>query len=380
MRARMSMTQALNLRVLTFLHCFSIHVFDVVSTLPRSLQQFVHSISGNLCDMPSKAEKAEKEEVISALTTRFFLSMLDEFVMDVALKAHKDVSKSRAVCEICQTRCNGVHVPGSSSSNKGTAAASRAPTPSDAKTGTGSSTPSTPYLDCVNCSRPTASNRYASHLSSCMGLSSARRGAPPPRNVKSKQSVDPSRSRSPASVSDAGTLSDDKSPAVKSKSKSKRAEDAEFNLKRKRPISPQVSPVKKQKQKASGAAVFNDTSSRFLLSFIASPVSRVKSELVSVFSNTNSLPSTNSQSKIPSKLRDSSTAPMPGNPASSSSRSSSPEDMLSATLGVASNFQSGARPSPPVKRPSPPRPTAVSGYIHEEEGDETGSSTDTDSD
>jgi len=87
-----------------------------------------------------------------------------------------------------------------------------------------------------------------------------------------------------------------------------------------------------------------------------------------------------------------------GKSVSSSSRSSSPEDMLAAALG--SSFQSGneARPSPPVKRPSPPRRSAGSGYIHgtclllliqndcwinsiaEEEGDETGSSTDTDSD
>ncbi|KAK7463841.1 hypothetical protein VKT23_005776 [Stygiomarasmius scandens] len=314
--------------------------------------------------MPKADKAAEKEEVLSALTMKLFCAMLDDFAMDIALKAHKEVLKSRAVCDVCQTRCNGVHVPGSSNARVSTS--SRAPTPSltETKPGTGASTPSgssTPYLDCVNCSRQIASNRYAPHLSSCMGLSTTRRAAVPPRNVKNKQTLE-NRSRSPAS--DAGTLSDDKSPgpAGKSKSKSKRADEAEFNLKRKRPISPQVSPVKKQKQKGS-------------------PVSRVKSEVdVSVHSNASPLPPTTSQSRIPSKLRDSSTAPTMGKSVSSSSRSSSPEDMLAAALG--SSFQSGngARPSPPVKRPSPPRPSAGSGYIHEEEGDETGSSTDTDSD
>ncbi|THV07566.1 hypothetical protein K435DRAFT_959641 [Dendrothele bispora CBS 962.96] len=304
--------------------------------------------------MPSKAEKAEKEEVLSALTTKFFCAMLDEFVMDVALKAHKEVLKSRAICEVCQTKCNGAHAPGPSNESSSPSA--------ETKPATGSNTPngsSTPYLECVKCSRQIASNRYAPHLNQCMDLPTARRAAVPPRNAKSKQSLE-SRSRSPAS--DAGTLSDDKSPAPKgnNRSKSKRADEAEFNLKRKRPISPQVSPVKKQKQKGS-------------------PVSRVKSEVdASVFSNANPLPPTTSQSRIPSKLRDSSTAPTIGKSNSPSSRFTSPEDTL-ASLGSGFHPGNGARPSPPVKRPSPPRPSAVSGYIHEEEGDETGSSTDTDS-
>lgn len=116
-----------------------------------------------------------------------------------------------------------------------------------------------------------ASNRYAPHLSSCMGLS--RRGAVRGGNAKTKSvlflrfvllrgclkfgslsrsSSDPTRSASP--VSDPGIISDDgKNGKSKGKSKSKRAggfeplihpshlpthlplpDDAEFNLKRKR--------------------------------------------------------------------------------------------------------------------------------------------------
>ncbi|KAF9270472.1 hypothetical protein L218DRAFT_952589 [Marasmius fiardii PR-910] len=298
--------------------------------------------------------------------------MLDDIVMDSAIQAHNEVSRNRAICEVCGTRCNAVHVPGSSK----LATSSRAATPmAEGKSlnGTTSSTPgSTPssvkdgniYLDCVNCNRPFASNRYAAHLSSCLGLSSARRNANR-GSIKSKQS-DPGRSDSPPS--ETGNISDEDegklSAKGKIKPKGKRADEAEFNLKRKRPISPQVSPNKKPKPKGPSP-----------LKKSGSPSAALSSSL-------------GTQSKIPSKLRDSSTAPFTGS-ASSSSRSSSPDGASSAPLAAkfnnSPNFktkgsQNGNKSPMPVKRPSPPRPPPpVPAYMHEDAGDETGSSTDTDS-
>lgn len=321
--------------------------------------------------MPTKAEKQEKELFLSGLVTKIFCAMLDDIVMDSAIQAHNEVSRSRAVCEVCGTRCNAVHVPGSSK----LATSSRAATPmAEGKplNGVTSSTPSsTPssikdgniYLDCVNCNRPFGSNRYAAHLSSCLGLSSARRTTNR-GSIKSKQS-DTGRSDSPAS--EIGNISDEDegklSAKGKMKSKGKRSDEAEFNLKRKRPMSPQVSPNKKAKPKGLSP-----------LKKSGSPGAALSSSL-------------GTQSKIPSKLRDSSTAPYPGS-TSSSSRSSSPDGASSAPLAAkfnSPNFktkgsQNGSNSPMTVKRPSPPRPPPpVPAYMHEDAGEETGSSTDTDS-
>ncbi|KAG7099472.1 hypothetical protein E1B28_001321 [Marasmius oreades] len=320
--------------------------------------------------MPTKAEKQEKELFLSGLVTKIFCAMLDDIVMDSAIQAHNEVSRSRAVCVVCGTRCNAVHVPGSSK----LATSSRAATPmaegnslNGATTSIPGSTPSSVkdgnvYLDCVNCYHPIASNRYAAHLSSCLGLSSARRTANR-GSIKSKQS-DAGRSNSPAS--EIGNISEDdeSKPSAKGKmkSKGKRADEAEFSMKRKRPISPQVSPNKKPKPKG------------------LSPLKKAGSSGVV-------LSSLGSQSKVPSKLRDSSTAPYPGS-TSSSSRSSSPDGTSSAPLAAkfnSPNFktkgsQNGSKSPMTVKRPSPPRPPPpVPAYMHEDAGEETGSSTDTDS-
>ncbi|KAJ3893743.1 hypothetical protein GG344DRAFT_74773 [Lentinula edodes] len=287
--------------------------------------------------------------------------------MDVALEAHAEVSRSRALyCTIVMyvlKRCNGAHVPASLTS-RAPVSSSRAETPSAAEGG--ANTPNsakgsdgTVHLECVNCQRMVASNRYAPHLSNCMGLNSSRRGAVR-GSTKAKQPSDAGRSGSPAS--EAGYPSDDGKLAQKGKgkSKTKRADEAEFNLKRKRPLSPQVSPSKKQKQKVQSG----------------SPVSRAKSDMDSA----SLLPTTNSQSKIPSKLRDSSLASFNDRETSGSSRESSPDASLSSTLS--SNFMNKGmanRSKPiPLKQPSPPRPPPpVPAYIEDDEGDETGSSTDT---
>ncbi|KAJ3718299.1 hypothetical protein EV361DRAFT_646977 [Lentinula raphanica] len=311
---------------------------------------------------PSKAERAEKEQILSSLSNKLFCDFLDDFIMDIALEAHAEVFKSRAVCEICGTRCNAAHVPVSLSQRTQTSS-SRAETPSvvEGSTNTpnsGKGADGTIHLECVNCQRMVASNRYAPHLSNCMGLNSSRRGAVR-GSTKTKQPSDAGRSGSPAS--EAGYISEDgKAQKGKGKSKTKRADEAEFNLKRKRPLSPQVSPSKKQRQKGS-------------------PASRVKSDMDGI-SSTSSIPTTNSQSKIPSKLRDSSLASFNDRESSGSSRESSPDASLSSTLS--SSFMNKgmvSRPKPvPLKQPSPPRPPPpVPAYIEDDEGDETGSSTDT---
>ncbi|KAG5639313.1 hypothetical protein H0H81_004515 [Sphagnurus paluster] len=174
----------------------------------------------------------------------------------------------------------------------------------------------------------------------------------------------------------------DESPKGKGKAEAlnKRADEAEFNLKRKRLGSPQVSPVKNQKkQKTSG-----------------SPVSRLKTGKDSAgprntphYSPSNS----KSKSKIPSKLRDTST--IGGSSTSVSSRDSSPGGGSVPTPASSSFSRSPHIPSRPIgnlkskvngigppKRPTPPRPPQpihVPDYTIDVEGEETGSSTDTDS-
>jgi len=329
--------------------------------------------------------KSEREEILSALSSRIFSTMLDDLVLDATLQSHHEIARSRVVCRVCHTRCSSVHTPPPATATPQITVRADTPSsvvelkPSNGSSGTGTNTPTSVkdgnlYLECINCSRPVASNRYAPHLSSCMGLSSARRGAVR-GNAKSKPSLEAGRSVSP--TSEAGNASDDNSKGKgKGRSKVKRVDEAEFNLKRKRPESPQVSPHKKQKKQKSSA----------------SPVSRIKADLEvpSVPINTHYSPS-NSQSKVPSKLRDSSTASLiERSSLSDSSRSSSPaatpgSSPLSRSPNLSAknigNGKSKALLFHP-KRPSPPRPPPlhVADYtIDVEGGDETGSSTDTDS-
>ncbi|KAM6497931.1 hypothetical protein JOM56_005879 [Amanita muscaria] len=334
--------------------------------------------------------KSEREEAISALTARFFRAMVDDLAMDAALQSFQEISRSRAVCNVCHTRCQAVHSPGPSST---VIAPSRAETPSSEAprpepetetppTGSanGAKADGTIHLECVNCNRQIAPSRYAPHLSACMGLATSRRGAVRANAGVKKQNSETLRSDSPAS--EAGTLSDDK-PSVKGKgkAKTKKTDEAEFNLKRKRPGSPQVSPHKRLKKGRPPGS--------------GSPVSRVLADAdVSVPPPAGRYsPSTKSQSKIPSKLRESSLldqrSATPG-----SSRSSSP-DGVTATTPASSSFSRspniaatavgngksirGRAPGiGPPKRPTP-LPIHVADYSMVDGGDETGSSTDTDS-
>ncbi|KAJ7492834.1 hypothetical protein FB451DRAFT_551635 [Mycena latifolia] len=247
--------------------------------------------------------KSQKEETLSALGTRIFSAMLEDIVMDITLQSHHETARSRSICPVCKTRCrcSSVHTPSNSQVVSQPPLPSRPSTPAaSGSAGTGTSTPTSAkadgnlYLECVNCSRQIASSRYAPHLSSCMGLATTRRGAARGNAVKtSKPPSEAGRSTSPSPVlSDDGTNS-----KGKGKSKTKRTDEAEFNLKRKR-----------KKQSASG-----------------SPVSRIKAgpDVAGVPSNAHHSPS-----KVPSKLRDSSTASLIERSATPSSRFSSPSPSL----------------------------------------------------
>lgn len=186
--------------------------------------------------------------------------------MDAALLSHHEISKNRAICHVCHTRCvqpearsfgppsclSGTprcglgaaypclclalmlndsvsrlptdHTPGpSTSASLVVPSSSRHPTPSvegkalNGSSGTGTNTPTSVkadgivYFDCLSCKRQVshislfmrgthlslhgvfgcvsyqiASNRYAPHLSSCMGIGTGTRRAANRSNVKSK--------------------------------------------------------------------------------------------------------------------------------------------------------------------------------------------------
>ncbi|KAJ7357145.1 hypothetical protein DFH08DRAFT_475418 [Mycena albidolilacea] len=320
--------------------------------------------------------KSQKEETLSTLASRIFSAMLEDIVMDVTLQSHHETARSRTVCSVCKTRCSSVHAPTHSVASL----PSRASTPAaNGSASTGTSTPTKSdgnlYLECLHCSRQIASNRYAPHLSSCMGLSQSRRGAARGSAAKPKQ---PSEAGGRSTGSPEATLSDDGGSPNKGKGKAKGKTDV--NLKRKRPESPQLTPNKKQKKQSAGG----------------SPVSRIKagSDVSGIPTSVLRSPSTSSQSKVPSKLRDSSTASVVERSATPSSRFSSPAPdspgSSSYSLQSPSITDRGLSGSPtkslkgsklphivPPKR-SPPRPV-VDDYLLDDGGDETGSSTDTDS-
>ncbi|KAG1784260.1 hypothetical protein EV702DRAFT_43772 [Suillus placidus] len=352
--------------------------------------------------------KTEREDAISAITSKIFSAMLDDLAMDAALQAHHQLLRSRAVCRICHTRCGLVHpneaqtiTPQSQSILHGDVGGKTASS-TGTNTPNGSKSDGNIFFECMVCKRQVASNRFAPHLSVCMGTGTgSRRAAPRGTNLKAKIPIEPGRSASPYPGSENGNVSDDNSNGKgKVKGKGKRADDADFNLKRKRPISPQISPTKKPTKKLKTAG---------------SPVSRLKADPGSsgtTASNTLQVPSSSSQSKVPSKLRSSSTASFLERDRSSTPGSQSSVGTPIASTSSAISARSVAGTGPPKrgrpkgsktgtgrgalaaqqKRPSPPRPLlppppppppapAVrieQDYLVDVEGDETGSSTDTD--
>ncbi|KAF8480937.1 hypothetical protein DFH94DRAFT_435676 [Russula ochroleuca] len=343
--------------------------------------------------------KADRDDALDTLALRLFDAMLDDIVVDVALQSHQEVARSRRKCDVCHTHCRQVHTP-APASTAGTATASQSTLPGsrpgtpprDAGTPTVAGTPNgsvnkdgTMILDCVGCGRPMASNRYASHLSGCIGTGTGtRRAAVRNATSKSKLGSDAGRSVSPYPGSENGNMSDHNAPPPPPGPKKKgrppknkpRApvqaasnaagvindEDALSN--RKRPGSPLSSPTKNKKQKVSATA------------------------LARAGTNT---PGSKSQSKIPSRLRESSTASFlpEGTAASPGSRSSTPGTAATPTSSVPGNGRPNGTSGVveekrvPPRIPSPPRPVTrrpETDYLVDVEGDETGSSTDTGTD
>ncbi|KAF7794122.1 hypothetical protein EIP86_005252 [Pleurotus ostreatoroseus] len=193
------------------------------------------------------APKKERDEAIAAFTSRVLTSMLEETLMDVVLQSHQEIARARAVCGVCHTRCGSVHVPGPSSSG----GASTRPSPPDGTKsheggtapGTGANTPTNGNI---------ASNRFAPHLSGCMGLGGSRRGAGRSTKNHARLPSDAGRANSP--YLENGHLSDDSRTPTKNKGKSKanREDDAEFSVNRKRTGSPSISPLKKNKKQKTG--------------------------------------------------------------------------------------------------------------------------------
>ncbi|KAI0762623.1 hypothetical protein C8Q74DRAFT_1291313 [Fomes fomentarius] len=366
--------------------------------------------------------KRERDEAVAELSSTVFATMLEEILMDVVQQSHQEIARARAVCDVCHTRCGAgallwrcitrvvlnvgheiqpVHVPGPSN---GVASGSRISTPSgetklgerNSPSGTGVNTPvngkdGTTYFECLECNRQIAASRYAPHLSSCMGLGN-RRGAARNASARSKLGNELGKAASPRFASEAGDVPDEPKSAPKGKGKSKaKKTDSTLNVNGKRTGSPSVSPTKKpsKKQKTAG-----------------SPAARVKADPDSpAFGSLLQVPS--NASRIPSKLRASSTvSSLPGRERRSSSpespsRLSSPARSIStqastiirspaistATLkSKQANGKGRGVPAPP-RIPSPPRPPPppitrmpVTDYLVDVEGEETGSSTDTDSD
>jgi len=250
-----------------------------------------------------------------------------------------------------------------------------------------------------------ASNRYASHLSGCIGIGTGtRRAAARGATSKSKLGSDAGRSASPYPASENGNASDHNAsqpppPGPKKKGRPPKNKpkppaqvasnaaaavnddgDALSNMNRKRPGSPLSSPTKNtKKQKVSGTPLARGGSNTQL-----------------------GPPGTKSQSKIPSRLRESSIASSFLEPdatgVSPGSRSSSPATAATPTSSVFGNGKpNGAigagggsgvveEKRLPPRPPSPPRPPPPitrrpeTDYLVDVEGDETGSSTDTDTD
>lgn len=350
--------------------------------------------------------KTEREDAISAIASKIFSAMLDDLAMDVALQAHHQLLRSRAVCRICHTRCGLVHPNGAQIVTPQSQSILHGDVGGKTASSTGTNTPNGSksdgniFFECMVCKRQIASNRFAPHLSACMGTGTgSRRAAPRGINLKAKIPIEPGRSASPYPGSENGNVSDDNlNNKGKAKAKGKRADDSDFNLKRKRPISPQTSPTKKPTKKLKTAG---------------SPVSRLKADPDSsgtTASNTLQVPSSSSQSKVPSKLRSSSTASFLERDRSSTPGSQSSVGTPIASTSSAISARSVAGTGPPKrgrpkgsktgagrgalatqqKRPSPPRPLlppppppapAVrieQDYLVDVEGNETGSSTDTD--
>ncbi|KAF9785968.1 hypothetical protein BJ322DRAFT_756492 [Thelephora terrestris] len=326
--------------------------------------------------------RSERDEVISKLTTMMFSAMISDLVMDATLQAHYEVQKLSVLCDVCHTRCGTAHATGSNESANPTA--SRPPSPSiegkqstptgsvsGASTGpTNGKSDSVVYFECLGCKRQIASNRYAPHLSSCVGMGIGnRRGGSRNPITKSKSGGDQGRSESPYLGSEG---SDDSKPSTKSKGKGKAAkkDDGDYSSHRKRAGSPQATPKKTKKAKTGGSPLKHITD-------MPPPASRKFSKLrgSSITRESSNAPSVGDESRM-------SVFSPEGTPVSpTSSADSPPATSVQVTDGTHTQ-KSGVTNSIPAKSATPSQSNVhdPSYMMMEYDDNETGSSTDSDSD
>jgi len=161
-----------------------------------------------------------QKDILLEYGDRVFSEMVEDIVTGIVLLAHREINKSRTVCNVCSTQCHQIHVPLSARTASHSRPASPAPGElsrshsNAALSGTatpvsGAKSDGNLYLECFNCGRPFASVRYAPHLSSCLGIGSSRRNNPRSNLTKTRElrrSTTPS-DRGAISVSEDATSS-----------------------------------------------------------------------------------------------------------------------------------------------------------------------------
>lgn len=311
-----------------------------------------------------------------------FSAMISDLVMDTTLQAHHEVQKSSVLCDICHTRCGTAHA--SSSTGQTNPTTSRPPSPSaegkqstptgsvsGASTGpTNGKSDGTVYFECLACKRQIASNRYAPHLSSCMGtgIGNRRSGSRNPI-TKSKSGGDKGRSESPYLGSEG---SDDSKPSAKGKGKGKapKKDDGDYSIHRKRPGSPQATPKKLKKAKTTGSPLKNITD-------MPPPASTKSSKLreSSATRESSIAPSVDNESRM-------SVFSPEASPVSPTSSADSPSATSVRVTNGKNTHKSGAKNSIPTASNPPPQSNVhdASYMLMEYDDNETGSSTDSGSD
>ncbi|WVQ75053.1 hypothetical protein IAR50_004662 [Cryptococcus sp. DSM 104548] len=273
------------------------------------------------------------KDEIRAVASSMFDEMLDDLILTTAISAHREIKRGRVICGTCGTKCRS-HAPvlpsnlASSSSSfqvsraEGSGSSSRAQTPQLAsesggrtggysvgpEKGTGGATGigsgsgrmdsnGNAFFDCLVCSRPIASNRYAPHLAKCLNIGgSTRRVAARSAAVKARLGTGHDRSSpSPYLGSDGGEWTSD---ADSASSKKKKA----VNGTGKRNISPTKPATKIKKAKLASAPTTPAATPQFPRqalppsklgrpptnrqpTFLSSPVSSPEKSVISVASS-----------------------------------------------------------------------------------------------
>ncbi|TFL06447.1 hypothetical protein BDV98DRAFT_559423 [Pterulicium gracile] len=298
--------------------------------------------------------RSEKDELLNSLSSRLFNVLLEDIILETTQQSQYESVRASTVCSTCHTPCREgkIPVPPAPQGSLGAAKADSSPGTPLAGTSTPKGEGNGYFVECMNCSRSLAASRFASHLSSCMGLSTGARRARLASKPSTAFGQDSDSEDSEAEVALETTLGKAKG---RPKGKAMGADDPDYDIKRKKLGTPQVSPPKPKAKRGRPPGSTN---------------AKRKSEQEAA-----------AALKLPSKLREDSldassrysSPALPSRP--SFSTNSSP-----ALQHRETNLSQGMLSHGLPHQPSPPRPAAVHDYNLDGDGDETGSSTDTDSD